>query len=476
VNRVVDHSNGAVAPFSRHRRPSIEYRSIDYLGWQGYADPECASPVVLDRFIAIHDAIRQGDATVFQDSGGRAVAMIMTVIQGRQVPLLVKEDDVLRSGIRTLLKSHLRPSRARVTWRRTIQLHAAGVAVQAPVALLELRRWGLLRKSVYVGSYTPNAVPIAHLLRATGGAVVGRDSLLRALASELRTMHEGGFYHGDLKDGNILAERRSDTWAMTFIDLENVTVADRISLKERAIDLGRLWLALIPLTEPADREDLLERYATVAPRLDSVSLRQVVMQRIEALQARRFGGLSDIGARLREEAMSQPASARRKRWVVVASGSAAAALDVVPLLAVLRRGFPTVRLEMLGNRDTAAAMAHNPDLDDIVTVSGRPGVRGVASMFRLLRLRQYQVAIDVTDTLSSALLTRATGARIRIGYRVPSIISKWLKRVTCYTHMIMARPEQRDRARYYLLVGKALGLDAEMPARRPDVDVDRTPA
>ncbi len=401
--------------------------------------------------------------------------MIMTLIQGRPVPLLVKEDDVVRSGLRVLLKSHLRPSRARVTWRRTLQLHAAGVAVQAPVALLELRRWGLLRKSVYVGGYAPNAVPIAHLLRGTGRAVIDRNALLATLARELRTMHDGGFYHGDLKDGNILAECRSSGWSITFIDLENVRMTHPITEKERAIDLGRLWLALMPLTEPADRKYFLERYADVAPRMDSVLLRRAVLQRVDALQTRRFSGLSDIGARLKADVMIQPTSAGRKRWVIMVLGSTAAALDAVPLLTVLRRGFPSIRLELLGNSETVAVLAHHPDLDDIITVPSRPGARALVTAIRSLRSHRYEVTIDITDTIYSALLTRATGAGIRIGYRVPSIVTKWLKRITCYTHMIMAKPEQRDRIQYYLLVAKALGLDTDIPTHHSDANADRTP-
>jgi hypothetical protein len=34
-----------------------------------------------------------------------------------------------------------------------------------------------------------------------------------------------------------------------------------------------------------------------------------------------------------------------------------------------------------------------------------------------------------------------------------------MKRATCYTHTIMARPEQRDPVRHYLVVAEALGLD-----------------
>jgi tRNA A-37 threonylcarbamoyl transferase component Bud32 len=455
-------------PFLPTPRSRLDLRPIEYLGWRGYATSECASPPVLDRFISIHEVIRNGEATVFQNSGGRAVAMILPVIQGRSVPVLVKEDDLLRSGVRALLKSHLRPARARVTWRQTIQLHAAGVAVQAPVALLELRRWGVLLKSVYVCGFVANAVPIVRLLRGADRAGAGRASLLKALAFELRAMHDSGFCHGDLKDGNILAERHADEWVITFIDLENVTAEQPITVKGRAIDLGRLWLALIPLTKPVELEAFLDHYASVTPGLDPGSLRRAVMRQMEALQARRYDRLPDVGVRLRNELTIRHPSAPHVRWVLFALGSAAAALEMGPLLALLRREFPTVRLELLGSREAATALGGNPDIDGIMTVSGW------LSTVRSLRACRYQVAIDATDTIASALLTRSTGAGVRIGYRVPSIVSKWLKRATCYTHLIMARPEQRDRVQYYLLVGKALGLHANMFAGPSDVHDGRT--
>jgi len=91
---------------------------------------------------------------------------------------------------------------------------------------------------------------------------------------------------------------------------------------------------------------------------------------------------------------------------------------------------------------------------------------GITKTMRVLRSHQYDVVIDVTSSVQSALLARATGAGIRIGYRTASTVAKWLKRATCYTHMIMARAGQRERIHHYLLIAEALGLgSAEKMAR-----------
>ena len=92
--------------------------------------------------------------------------------------------------------------------------------------------------------------------------------------------------------------------------------------------------------------------------------------------------------------------------------------------------------------------------------------RGITKTIRVLRSHQYDVVIDATNSVRSALLARSTGAGIRIGYRTASTMAKWLKRATCYTHMIMARAEQREPIHHYLLIAEALDLGSADKAAR----------
>ena len=118
--------------------------------------------------------------------------------------------------------------------------------------------------------------------------------------------------------------------------------------------------------------------------------------------------------------------------------------DVVlstPVIRALRRAFPDARLTYLVERDAAAVVAGSPDLDRIVVVERRRGVRRVLDDLRLawqLRRERYDVVIDMHGGPRSSWLTFATGAPQRIGYDMPG--RQWM-----YTRTVPRARELRPR-------------------------------
>lgn len=453
---------------------SRQYRAVRCEGWRGFALAGVVNHVASSQLVSIVETIRSGGAIQMSHKHGRTAAMMKLDVEGYGLQVYVKQDNLKQMGIRKSLRDNLRSSHLWRSWQRTLQLQAAGVPVQQPVAIMEFRRWGVLRKSVYVEEYAPDAVSFVRMWEMIGGSQADRDALLETLSMELRAMHDRGFYHRDLKADNILVKRHAFVWSITFIDLEGMVAKPRLTETERAIDLGRLWLALLPLTSEDERERFLEQYAMIRPCVDPVVLRQCVFRRIELFQARRFGGLPVVAARLRAERGEKTVSTQQRSWLIVALGAPHEVFQMLPLMAALRRGFPSIRLEALVDAGSATVLAQSSDLHAIITVarqsatrsSGRQRSLSTLQAGRLIRSLHYDVTIDLTNSLLSAVLTRTTGAGIRIGYRTASTLSKWIKRATCYTHMIMARFGQRDPVYHYLLVAEALGVGT-VGARSP---------
>lgn len=86
-----------------------------------------------------------------------------------------------------------------------------------------------------------------------------------------------------------------------------------------------------------------------------------------------------------------------------------------PLLRALRERFPDARLTMAVNRGTEEVIKWNPDLDEIMVVE-RDGLIGQVRLLRELRCRRFDTVIDLTDGDRSAILTRVSGAPVRIGF------------------------------------------------------------
>lgn len=118
--------------------------------------------------------------------------------------------------------------------------------------------------------------------------------------------------------------------------------------------------------------------------------------------------------------------------------------DVVlstPVIRALRRAFPDAILTYLVERDAAAVVAGNRDLDRIIVVERSRGLKRVlddVKLARQLRRERYDVVIDMHGGPRSSWLTLATGAPQRIGYDMPG--REWM-----YTRTIPRARELRPR-------------------------------
>jgi len=81
----------------------------------------------------------------------------------------------------------------------------------------------------------------------------------------------------------------------------------------------------------------------------------------------------------------------------------------------LRLGFPDARIEYLTEPPSAEVLWGNPFLNDIV-VFDRATMSGIA-LINQIRQRSYSMIIDLFGNPRTALLTRLSGAPIRVGFR-----------------------------------------------------------
>ncbi len=97
----------------------------------------------------------------------------------------------------------------------------------------------------------------------------------------------------------------------------------------------------------------------------------------------------------------------------------------VPALVTLRRALPHAQIDWLVNDSYAPAIAHHPDLDDVVLfprrrfsrfLRNRQVTAEAMSWARSLRARRYDLVLDLQGLFRSGLLTWLTAAHDRVGY------------------------------------------------------------
>jgi lipopolysaccharide heptosyltransferase I len=138
-----------------------------------------------------------------------------------------------------------------------------------------------------------------------------------------------------------------------------------------------------------------------------------------------------------------------------------------PLIAALRRACPEGHIAWLVQPECSALLDHHPDLDETICCplghwrrlwrERRLGElsAGIRALRQTLRLRRFDLALDLQGLLKSGLLTRLSGAPERIGLG-PREGSQWL--------MTRTLPRGGDPKRIgseYLYLAEHLGLSTD---------------
>ncbi|MBG3081419.1 putative lipopolysaccharide heptosyltransferase III [Proteus mirabilis] len=116
-------------------------------------------------------------------------------------------------------------------------------------------------------------------------------------------------------------------------------------------------------------------------------------------------------------------------------------LLITPVINTLKANFPNAEVDVLINKETMpmiesfSSIHHIFALDKAWKNEGKLArLRHEWQLFTELRKRHYDVVINLADQWNSALITRFTGAKIRVGYDIYKRQSPFWKK--CFTHLI----------------------------------------
>lgn len=126
-----------------------------------------------------------------------------------------------------------------------------------------------------------------------------------------------------------------------------------------------------------------------------------------------------------------------RRILLVRPRAAGDVLLATPILAALRETFPEAWIALAVRRNMVPLVEENPHADEILVIdafedAALPAARralGAARFFARLRGERFDLAIDLHGGPRSALVTFATGARVRVGYDTPGRRAAYTVRV-----------------------------------------------
>lgn len=101
-------------------------------------------------------------------------------------------------------------------------------------------------------------------------------------------------------------------------------------------------------------------------------------------------------------------------------------LLTTPVINTLRENFPQAQIDILLYQETQDMLDCHPALSNIFTIDRQWKKLGVKThlahelhLLRQLRARRYDLVLNLADQWRSAIVTRMTGARVRLGFDFP---------------------------------------------------------
>ncbi len=152
-----------------------------------------------------------------------------------------------------------------------------------------------------------------------------------------------------------------------------------------------------------------------------------------------------------------------ERILLVKPSSLGDVLHGLPVLCGLRRRYPDARIDWLVAPPFAPLIENHPDITDVVPFDrkrfGRvardwSATRAFVEFLRDLRRRRYELVIDLQGLFRSGLITRATGAAVRIGFADAREGARWF-----YTELMATDDPHMHAVDRNFLVSELLGFE-----------------
>ena len=146
-----------------------------------------------------------------------------------------------KGGLFEKIKHLVIPSKACSEWRNLKHFDKIGLPCPKPLALSEIKHFGLLDESCLLIEAIPFAFPLNEYVEKNVLSLDKRRSITTSLAGLIRNLHANNIFYKDLHGGNILISKKTESeFDLFFIDLHRAALPRKISERMRIKDIAQL--------------------------------------------------------------------------------------------------------------------------------------------------------------------------------------------------------------------------------------------
>ena len=195
--------------------------------YRGFRDQIAELPRTMgDRGVVLHSGRNLIKRLSIPSSDGSAIEV---VVKSFAVP----------TRLHGFVYAHLRRSKTLRCMSNAMRLLEIGVGTPDPVACIEFREFGCLRRSHYVSRYWHHDHDLTALLYRGVSHGPDTQALLEQLAGFTAMQHDQGVMHQDYNPGNILVRARGGSFEFSLVDLNRLRF-QRVGINDRISGLIRL--------------------------------------------------------------------------------------------------------------------------------------------------------------------------------------------------------------------------------------------
>jgi tRNA A-37 threonylcarbamoyl transferase component Bud32 len=244
--------------------------------YTGFIKRNVATPRLLEFLHDPDGAFSDPASPIIKDSNTTSSCSVPHILEGSQESLYIKRYNYQNRLY--VLKNLFRPSRAKRVWKVSQKLVACNIPTPLPISFLEQRKGRLLIKSFFISQKVDGALNLnaAFQQLQTDSSVQDtkqKKSLIHQVANMIRSLHDCGICHRDLKASNILVQGISkQAEKLYLVDLDSARIQKGVPKKGRIRDLSRLNASLFFTTgiSTTDRLRFLHNYLRTSFARDKI--------------------------------------------------------------------------------------------------------------------------------------------------------------------------------------------------------------
>jgi len=166
--------------------------------------------------------------------------------------------------------------------------------------------------------------------------------------------------------------------------------------------------------------------------------------------------------------MSVFAGLAPRRICIIKPSALGDIVQALPVLGPLRKRFPDATVSWVINKGLAGLIEGHEVIDEVIPFDRRGGLRSWWNLLRTLRASRFDLVLDLQGLFRTAVMTRATGAPVRIGLQTAREGSAR----SCTAILDGTGKDVPARQRYWRIAGE-LGVTAPSFAAIPITPADR---